>query len=86
VLPSKFVQVRAAAVVFGMDRDGVPLAVAVIVVIPPSGRRAQIQPPAAGPGDQAVDLHGHAVDRGQGSPDVKMMAGTVGPPRRVEHA
>src|SRR5262249_3707886 len=83
---AKGTQVRAGTVVFGMDRDGAPLAVAVLAVVPPSGRRAQIQPPAVGHGDQDVDPHGHAIDRRQGSADVKVTPRAIGPLRRIEHA
>ena len=59
---------------------------ALLAVAPPAGRRAQIQPPPVGQGDQDVDLHGHAIDRRQGSADVQMTPRAVGPPRRIEHA
>src|ERR1022692_981477 len=83
---AKDTQVGAGPIVFGIDRDGVPLAVAVLAVIPPSGRRAQIQTPAAGHGDQAVDPNGQAVNRRQGGADVKVTPRAVGPLRRIEHA
>ena len=78
-------QVRAAAIVLGVDRD-TGLAAVILAVSPPAGRHAQIQPPAVGPGDQAVGQYDHAVDGRQGSPDVQLMPGPVGSPHRVEHA
>jgi hypothetical protein len=78
--------IRAAAIVLGLDQDTGPLAGVVLAVAAPAGRRAQVQLPVAGPGDEAVGLHGHAVDGRQGGPDVQMMRGPVGVPRGAEHA
>ena len=69
-VPGVAAQVGAATVVFGMRRDRVLPASAILAVATPSRRGAQVQQPATGQRDQAVKADVYAVDRRQGDSDV----------------